>query len=231
MKKKIIITLLAGIVAVIGFSSFVIIQTTDQIASALKEALIQGITNGADLASKKDGYLGNGRIKIPLPNDVKNAESRLRQMGLGKEVDRFLVSLNRSAEGAAQKSKPIFTNAIRSLTITDAINILKGNQDAATQFLKRTTYEQLVGSFRPDIKQSLDRVYATRYYGNIASKYNRLPVVQNKINTDLPDYTTRKAVDGLFILIADEEKKIRDNPKQQANNLINTVFGAIFGGG
>jgi hypothetical protein len=231
MKKKIIFAVLFGTIAILSFSSFIIIQTTEQMANALKEALIQGITNGADLAAKRDGYLANNRIKIPLPNDVKNAESRLRQMGLSKEVDRFLVSLNRSAESAALKSKPIFTNAIRSLTITDALNILKGNQDAATQFLKRTTYEQLVGNFRPDIKQSLDKVYATRYYGNIATKYNRLPLSQNKINTDLPDYTTRKAVDGLFVLIADEEKKIRDNPKQQANNLINTVFGAIFGGG
>lgn len=231
MKKKIIISTAIGLIAILSLSSFVIVYQAEQIANALKEALIQGITNGADLASKKDGYLGNMRIKIPLPNDVKKAESRLRQIGLGSEVDKFLVSMNRSAENAAQKSKPIFTNAIKSLTITDAVNILKGNQDAATMFLKKSTYEQLVGNFKPDIKKSLDQMYATRYYGNIATKYNKIPLVQNKINTDLPDYATRKAVDGLFILVADEEKKIRENPKQQASNLLQTVFGSILGGG
>lgn len=224
-----------GVLAVVGFfalSSFAVLGlTSEEIAKGLKEALVQGITNGANLAGKKDGYLGNSRIKIPLPQDVKNAEARLRKLGLGPEVDKFLVSLNRSAEDAAVSSKPIFTEAIKSLTITDAVNILKGDKDAATKYLKKTTYEKLVSTFKPNIKKSLDKVAATRYYTNIATKYNQIPLVQKKINTDLNDYTTRKAVDGLFVLIADEEKKIRENPAQQASNIINTVFSSIFGGG
>src|SRR5690606_35735735 len=149
----------------------------------------------------------NPEIKIPFPPEVKKVEDRLRQIGLGGEVDKFVMTLNRGAEDAAKEAKPIFISAIRSMTIQDAWGILKGEDDAATQYLRRTTGEQLAQKFKPVIQQSLSKVNATRYYGDIVNTYNRIPLVE-KVNPDLDDYATGKAIDGLFVMIAKEEKRI-----------------------
>lgn len=199
--------------------------TTAEVASGLKEALVKGISNGSDIASQVDGYFKNPRIKIPFPPDVKKVEERLRQIGLGKEVDRFVMTLNRGAEDAAKEAKPIFVNAIKQMTIQDAWSILKGTDNAATAYLQRTTSDQLYEKFHPVIVSSLNKVNATKYYSDIVTAYNRIPTVE-KVNPDLNDYATRKAMDGLFLLIADEEKKIREDPVARTTELLKKVFGS-----
>lgn len=198
--------------------------TTAEVGEGLKEALIKGISTGSDQASQLDGYFKNQLIKIPFPPDVKKVEDKLRQIGLGGEVDKFVMALNRGAEDAAKEAKPIFINAIRQMTIQDAWAILRGEEDAATQYLKRTTSAQLYEKFAPVIGNSLDKVNATKYYGDIVSAYNKVPFVE-KVNPDLNDYATTKAMDGLFLLIAGEEKKIREDPIARTTDLLKRVFG------
>jgi hypothetical protein len=199
--------------------------TTAEVAEGLKEALIKGISNGSDLASQVDGYFKNPQIKIPFPPEVKKVEDRLRQIGLGNEVDKFVMTLNRGAEDAAKEAKPIFITAIKSMTIQDAWSILRGEQDAATQYLKRTTSSLLKEKFKPVIQNSLNKVNATKYYGDIVNRYNQIPLVQ-KVNPDLDEYATDKAIEGLFIMIAKEEKNIRENPVARTTELLKRVFGA-----
>jgi len=199
--------------------------TTTEVAQGLKEALVVGISKGSDLVSQVDGYLKNPEIKIPFPPDVRRVEEKLRQIGLGSEVDKFVTALNRGAEHAAREAKPIFVEAIRSMTIEDAWAILKGEEDAATQYLKRTTSGLLKEKFKPVIQRSLNEVNATRYYGEIVTRYNQIPFVQ-KVNPDLDDYATDKAIEGLFHMIAREEKNIRENPVARTSELLRRVFGA-----
>lgn len=199
--------------------------TTAEVAEGLKEALIKGISNGSDMASQLDGYFKNPQIKIPFPPDVKKVEDRLRQIGAGEQVDKFIMTLNRGAEDAAKEAKPIFISAIRSMTIEDAWGILKGDQDAATQYLKRTTGAQLREKFSPVIQSSLDKVSATKYYADVVNTYNKIPLVE-KVNPDLNSYATDKAIDGLFMLIAKEEKEIRQDPVARTTDLLKRVFGS-----
>lgn len=197
--------------------------TTGEVASGLKEALTKGISIGADNAHKTDGYYKNSLIRIPFPPDVQRVEDRLRQIGLGSEVDKFVLSLNRGAEKAAIEAKPIFISAIKSLTIQDAWAILRGDDDAATQYLKRTTSNQLKDKFQPIISQSLNEVNATRYYSDLVNTYNRIPLV-NKVDPDLTSYATDRAIEGLFTLVAQEEKNIRENPIARTTELLRKVF-------
>lgn len=199
--------------------------TTTDVAQGLKEALIKGISTGSDLVSQVDGYFKNPEIKIPFPPEVQKVEDRLRQIGLGSEVDKFVMTLNRGAEDAAKEAKPIFVEAIRSMTIEDAWSILRGEDDAATQYLKRTTSGLLKERFKPIIKNSLNKVNATKYYGEIVNRYNQIPLVQ-KVNPDLDDYATDKAIEGLFVMIAKEEKNIRENPVARTTDLLKRVFGS-----
>lgn len=197
--------------------------TTAEVAEGLKEALIKGVSKGSEVVSQLDGYFKNPEIKIPFPPDVKKVEDRLRQIGFGSEVDKFVMTLNRGAEDAAKEARPIFVNAIRSMTIDDAWSILRGSDDAATQFLKRTTSSLLKEKFRPVIKNSLDKVNATRYYSDIVNRYNQIPLVQ-KVNPDLDDYATEKSIEGLFVMIAKEEKNIRQDPVARTTELLRRVF-------
>lgn len=199
--------------------------TTAEVVEGLKEALVKGITTGSDQASKLDGYFKNPEIKIPFPPDVKRVEDKLRQIGFGDQVDKFVMTLNRGAEDAAKEAKPIFVSAIRSMTIQDAWSILKGNDNAATEYLRRTTSAQLKEKFKPVIQNSLSKVNATRYYSDIVTRYNQLPLVQ-KVNPELDDYATDKAIEGLFLMIAKEEKNIRENPVARTTELLRKVFGA-----
>jgi hypothetical protein len=199
--------------------------TTEEVASGLKEALIKGISNGSDIVSQVDGYFKNPEIKIPFPPEVKKVEDKLRQIGLGGEVDKFVMTLNRGAEDAAKEAKPIFITAIKQMTIQDAWAILRGEPDAATQYLKRTTSAQLKEKFKPVIQNSLNKVNATKYYSDIVTKYNQIPLVQ-KVNPELDSYATDKAIEGLFVMIAREEKEIRANPAARTTELLKRVFGS-----
>lgn len=198
--------------------------TGEEAGAGLKEALINGISKGADLTSQTDGFLKNPAIMIPFPPDVKKVEDRLRKMGLGSEVDKFVTTLNRGAEDAAKEAKPIFISAIKQMTIQDAFAILKGEPNAATEFLKRTTSAQLKEKFSPVIQNSLNKTGATKYYGSLVTAYNQIPLVQ-KVNPDLTNYATDLAMQGLFTMIAREEKNIRQNPAARTSELLKRVFG------
>jgi len=199
--------------------------STEEVAQGLKEALTNGVSKGSDLVSQIDGYFKNPEIKIPFPPEVKQVETTLRQMGLGKEVDRFVLTLNRGAEDAAKEAKPIFVEAVKQMTIQDAWAILKGEKDAATQYLKSSTATLLKEKFKPIIQASLDKVNATKYYADLVNTYNKIPLVQ-KVSPALDEYATDKAIEGLFVMIAKEEKNIRENPLARTSELLKKVFEA-----
>lgn len=197
--------------------------TTEQVAAGLKEALVKGIGSGADQASKVNGFLGNPAIKIPFPPEVQQVEEKLRQLGLGSQVDQFIETLNRGAEEAAKEAKPIFVSAIKSMTIQDAWTILKGDSDEATLYLKKTTSDQLRAKFAPVIEKALNKTSATKYYGDLMNTYNKIPFLAD-VNSDLKSYATDRALDGLFLLIAQEEAKIRKDPLARTTDLLKRVF-------
>lgn len=198
--------------------------TTDQVVEGLKEALVKGVSTGTQKVGKVDGYFKNPQIKIPFPPDVQKVENTLRDVGLGSEVDRFVKTLNRGAEEAAKEAKPVFVSAIKQMTINDAWSILKGeNKEAATNFLRRTTSSELRSRFSPIVKRALDQTNATKYYTDIINRYNKIPLVED-VNPDLESYATEKAMEGLFVMIAEEEKKIRANPTSRTTDLLKRVF-------
>ncbi|WP_215224304.1 DUF4197 domain-containing protein [Echinicola shivajiensis] len=196
------------------------------VSAGLKEALVKGISVGVESASSTDGFLGNELIRIALPEDVRKVESTLRRFGLGNEVDKAITTINRGAENAAMEAKPIFINAIKQLSIQDAWDILKGGDDAATQYLKRTTSDQLTELFKPHVQESLNQVGATKHYSELVNAYNRVPTTKDKLDPDLNSYVTNMAIEGLFKLVAEEEKAIREDPLERTSILLKRVFAA-----
>lgn len=197
--------------------------STDEVARGLKEALELGIGRGADRVAVTDGYFRNNLLRIPFPPEIAEVETRLRQIGMGSEVDRFILSLNRGAEEAAKEAKPIFASAIRSMTIQDAWGILKGKENEATEYLQRTTGLPLNNAFKPVIERNLEKVNATKYYTDLVNAYNRIPGVR-QVNADLAQYATDRAISGLFVVVAQEETKIRKDPGARATDLLRKVF-------
>ncbi len=198
--------------------------TTQEIGLGIKQALEIGTSAGADQLSAKDGFLGNLAVKILFPPEAQKVEKTLRSIGLGSLADNVVTSLNRAAEDAAKEAKPIFISAIKQMTIADATNILLGNNDAATAYFKRVTTSQLMERFKPVISNSLSKVGATKYWGDAASTYNQIPLV-TPVNTDLSAYVAQKAIDGMFVQIAQEELKIRSNFSARSTSLLQKVFG------
>jgi len=198
--------------------------TNAEINSGIKEALEKGTGISSERLSLENGYLGNLDVKILFPQEAKNAESTLRSLGLGSMCDQVITSLNRAAEDAAIEAKPIFTDAIKQMSIADVKNILLGNKDAATSYFNNTTSPALTEKFSPIIDTSLKKVDATKYWSDVMTRYNKVPFVK-KVDTDLTAYVTQKAIDGLFIEIAKEELKIRENISARTSPLLQKVFG------
>jgi len=193
-------------------------------ADGIKEALVNGTQESVKLVSVQNGYWGNPEIKIPFPSEAMEMEADLRSIGMSKKVDEFNESMNRAAEKAANEAKPIFIAAIKGMTVKDAINIVKGADNAATVYLKNTTSPELIIKFQPIIKSSLDNVSATKYWTDLITTYNKIPLVK-KMNPNLTEYVTQKAIDGLFVMIAKEELKIRKDPMARTSELLKKVFG------
>lgn len=198
--------------------------STLEIGQGIKQALELGIAAGADKLSAKDGFFGNMAVKILFPPEAQKVEKTLRTIGLGSLADNVVLSLNRAAEDAAKEAKPIFLSAIKQMTVADATNILLGSSDAATQYFKKATTAQLMEKFKPVISASLNKVGATKYWTDAAGQYNKLPLVK-PVNADLSDYATQKAIDGMFIQVAQEELKIRGNTASRSTSLLQKVFG------
>ncbi len=198
--------------------------TEKDAVDGIKEALVKGTGESVTLVSKLDGYFLNQEIKIPFPENARTIESKLRAIGLGSKVDEVILTLNRAAEDAAKSAQSIFVSAITGMNISDALQIVRGNNNAATQYLAKTTTPELRAKFSPVIKASLDKVDATRLWAELITAYNQIPFV-NKQNPDLTGYVTDKAISGLFTMIAKEELKIRQNPVARTTELLKKVFG------
>lgn len=201
--------------------------TENEAASGIKEALLQGVTNAVLNLNKTDGFFGSEFYKMLLPPDAKKVESTLRSIGMGSQVDKAILSINRGAEDAVGFAKPIFINAVKDMTLTDALNIVRGNNNAATSYFKLKTSASLIEAFTPSVKASLEKVNATKYYADVINSYNKLPTTFNKINPDLTSYVVGKAIDALFDQVAKEEANIRANPVARTTDLLKKVFGSI----
>ncbi|MCO6462149.1 MAG: DUF4197 domain-containing protein [Saprospiraceae bacterium] len=197
--------------------------TNAEISDGLKEALNIGISKGADQLSAKDGYFKSA-YKILLPPEARKITDRLQNIpGFSNAEDIILEKINRGAEDAASKAKPIFIKAIKSMTISDVLNILMGPDDAATQYLKSATYNTLYSEFNPVIVNSLNKFNAIEYWSKVTNAYNSIPLVK-QVNPRLDDYVTKQALDGLFKMVANEEKEIRRNPVKRVTELLKKVF-------
>src|SRR5579862_2349941 len=198
--------------------------SNDDIVSGLKQALTLGAQKSADRLSAVDGFFKDAAVKILLPPEAQKVEKTLRNLGMGQMVDNAILSLNRAAEDASKSAAPIFINAVRNMSIGDALGILRGPDTAATSYLKKGTTPQLTVAFKPVIDASLKKTDATKYWKDLFETYNKVPFVK-KINPDLTSYATQKAIEGIFYYVAVEEKNIRKNPAAQATDLLKKVFG------
>ncbi len=198
--------------------------SNEDIGNGLKEALNAGVQKGVTTLSATDGFLKNALYKILIPEDVRTITSKLKQVpGFGNVEEQLIEKMNRGAEKAATKAAPIFANAITSLTFQDALNILMGEKNAATQYLNKTTGTPLYQEFNPIIKASLEEVGAMKYWADCVTAYNKIPFVK-KANPDLPDYVTKEALKGLFGMVAEKELEIRSNPAIRTTDLLKKVF-------
>ena len=223
-------------VAVLSFCSIMMVHaqgvllgkglSSDDIASGLKDALAKGTQKSTDKLSAADGFFKDAAVKILFPPEAAKMEKTLRSAGFGPQVDKAILDINRAAEDAAKSAAPIFLNAIKSMSVTDAIGILRGPDTAATGYLRKTTSVQLTGAFLPVISNSLQKTGATSSWKTVVDAYNHIPF-QKKINPDLPAYCTQRALDGVFYYVAVEEKSIRANPAGQADELLKKVFGGL----
>lgn len=198
--------------------------TSAEIASGLKEALRIGTQNGTGKLAAADGFFRNAAVKILMPEEAKKVESTLRNIGLGSLVDKAILSMNRAAEDAAKSATPIFVDAIKGMTIADALGILKGGDYAATDYFKDKTTIPLTNVFRPVIANALDKVDATKYWDDVFSAYNKFAA--KPVNTDLSAYVTERALTGIFYEVAQEEMKIRKDPAARVTDLLKKVFGS-----
>ena len=224
--SMIVLTCLAGIVAAqTGKAKNV---TDTEISGGLKEALSKGVKFAVNSLGKQDGYLGNPRVKIPLPKSLQRMEKALRLAGQGKSVDEFVVSMNHAAEKAVPVAIDVFIDAIKKMTFDDARQILFSRQDdSATQFFRRTSEETLRGKFRPIVEEFTAKVGVTQRYKTMTGKYGFASALLGKDATDIDGYVTQKALDGLFLLVADQEKKIRKDPLGRTTSLLKKVFGVL----
>lgn len=200
--------------------------TETEAAEGIKEALAQGLSKAVLQLNTQDGFFKDAFYKILLPPDAKKIENTMRSIGLGSQVDRAILQINRGAEDAAGYAKPIFVDAIKSMTLQDAIGLVKNGDTSATHFFREKTTDKLLAAFKPVIQASLDKVSATKYYGDLVNTYNNFPTTVKKINPDLTGFVTAKATDALFDLVAKEEKNIRNNIAARTTEILRKVFGS-----
>lgn len=198
--------------------------SSSEIVSGLKEALSLGAQKSGDKLSATDGFFKDAAVKILLPKQVQDVESKMKMLGLGKLVDDAELRMNRAAEDAAKTAAPIFLDAIKKMTVTDALNILRGTDTAATGYLRKTTSSSLTTAFRPIIEESLKKVDAAKYWKDVFGAYNKF--TSTPVDTDMNSYVTGKALDGIFYYVAQEEVNIRKNPAARVTDILKNVFGS-----
>lgn len=203
--------------------------TNTEVISGLKEALTVGAKNSVNLTSVTDGFLGNAAIRLPFPEDAIKVRQKALEWGLEGQVEKFETTLNRAAEEATKEALPIFMDAITSMSISDGFAILNGGDGAATKYLKDNTTAKLVTAFRPKVEAAIAKVKLTEYWNPIINKYNTAMSLTGgeKLNPDLAQYVTEKAIAGLFHMVAIEENKIRKDPMARVSEILQKVFGSI----
>lgn len=207
-----------------GKNALVKTPSNEEVVKGLKEALNTGANKASSSASQLDGYLKNPRLFIPFPPEAQKMKSMLVSLGFQKQVSEFETALNRAAEESAKKAAPVFFNAITNMSITDGMNVLLGKDTAATHYLRTTTYSTLYKQYQPVVQDAINKVNVTKYWSALVTQYNRIPGVQ-KQNPNLEDYVIKKGINGLFVLVADEEKKIRTDPSARFSSTLKKVFG------
>jgi len=200
--------------------------TEGEAAEGIKEALGQGLGKAVLQLNKEDGFFKDAFYKILMPPDAQKIVNTLKSIGLGSLVDKAILAINRGAEDAAGFAKPIFVDAIKNMTLSDAIGLVRNGDTSATHFFRVKTTDRLVNAFLPVIESSLNKVSATKYYSDVISTYNNFPTTFKKINPDLPSYVTSMATDALFKLIAKEEVNIRQNFAARTTDILRKVFGS-----
>jgi hypothetical protein len=195
-------------------------------AGGLKEALVRGAQTAVAALGRQDGFLGNERVRIPLPDSLHRIEGMMRTFGMGKYADELVTTMNRAAESAVVEAKPLLVNAVKNMSVQDAKAVLTGGEDAATQYFRRTTSAPLTEKFLPIVAKATHKVKLAEKYNQFAGKGAKFGLIDAK-DADLDNYVTRKALDGLFLMIAEEEKKIRRDPVGAASGIVRRVFGAI----
>lgn len=203
--------------------------TNDEVVSGLREALQIGIKNAVNQSSALDGFLGNTQIRLPFPPDALKVKDKALQLGMANQVEQFETTLNRAAEEAVKEALPIFTQAILNMSVNDGFAVLKGGNGAATTFLKNQTSQELYNAFLPKVKEATSKVSLTAKWTPLMTKYNQAMTLTGgeKINPDLDAFVTQRAIAGLFILVQQEEDKIRQNPAARVNDLLMKVFGSL----
>ena len=237
MKKHFIHTTFLTLTTCLLFSFSLLDISKDEIIKGLKDALNIGIENAVKSTSKTDGFWKNELIKLPFPEEAIRVKNSALKLGMSSQVNTFETTLNRAAEEATKEALPIFVNAIKSLTIQDGLSILNGGDGAATKYLEKASTNQLYSAFIPKVKLAIEKVQLTKYWNPLASKYNKTTrfTGENKVNTDLNDYVTKRAISGLFKLIEIEENKIRKDPNAAIDGLTKTatetvtkIFGSVL---
>lgn len=231
MKIKRIVSVLLGVVSCFWFAASAQALSLADISGqeaggVLKEALTQGAGKAVDLLGRNDGFLGNPKVKIPLPGYMEKAEGLMRGLGMGKQADELITAMNRAAEAAVPEAKALLVNAVKEMSVEDAKGILAGGNDAGTQYFKRKTEGPLGQKFLPIVRKAIEKVKLKDTYEKFAKKGAKFGLVKEK-DTQLENYVTEKALDGLYLMIAEEEKAIRENPVGAAGNLAKKVFGAL----
>jgi len=200
--------------------------TNKDAVGGLKAALEKGSGVAVDALGKTNGFFGNGAVKIPLPDSLKKYEKLMRNLGMGKYADELILTMNRAAEAAVPEAKKLFVDSIKNMSVQDAKGVLTGGQTSGTEYFKRSTSDPLRGKFLPIVKQATAKVKLAEKYNEYAQKGVQFGLVK-KDQANLDDYVTQKALDGLFYMVAEEEKKIRQDPVQAGSEIIRKVFGAL----
>ncbi|KAF0163749.1 MAG: hypothetical protein FD157_2712 [Rhodocyclaceae bacterium] len=222
-----LLTLLAGMLLATAVHALSLADISGKDASGgLKEALTQGAGKAVEMLGKQDGFLGNPKVRIPLPESVQKVEGLMRGLGMGKQADELINAMNRAAEAAVPQAKTLLVNSIRQMSVQDAKGILSGGEDSATQYFRRTTSGPLGEKFKPVVKKAMAKVKLAEKYDQLAGKAAKFGLVREQ-DAQLENYVTQKTLDGLYLMIAEEEKAIRKDPAEAAGKLAQKVFGAL----
>ncbi|MBP8169582.1 MAG: DUF4197 domain-containing protein [Azonexus sp.] len=223
---KIVFTFVLTLTAAIAQAGSLDAISAGDASAGVKEALAKGADYAVASLGKENGFLGNSKVKIPLPGYLQKAEKGLRMFGMGKQADELMETMNHAAENAVAEARPILSESIKKMSVDDAKGILTGGEGSVTKYFKRTSSEQLTEKFTPIVKASTKKLQLAEQYNQFAGKAASSGLIDKK-DADLDSYVTQKAMDGLFLMIAEEEKKLRSNPVGAGSDLLKKVFGAL----